>query len=72
MDAHEYVFFFQNLNIYVFFRDRFFDQVFFEFFFLSRFNDRSGFGNFGEEKSPHMLGRWRGRVIPFGIDAPPP
>jgi hypothetical protein len=29
MDAHEYVFFFQNLNILCIFSDRFFDPVFF-------------------------------------------
>jgi hypothetical protein len=51
MDAHEYVFFFQNLNILCIFSDRFFDPVFFRFrfgsvFWVDRFNDRSGSGNF--------------------------
>ena len=39
MDAHEYVFFFQNLNILCIFSDRFFDPVFFRF----RFRFGSGF-----------------------------
>jgi hypothetical protein len=43
MDAHEYVFVFQNLNILCIFSDRFFDPV----FGVDRFNDRSGSGNFG-------------------------
>jgi hypothetical protein len=29
MDAHEYVYFFQNLNILCIFSDRFFDPIFF-------------------------------------------
>jgi hypothetical protein len=51
MDAHEYVFVFQNLNILCIFSDRFFDPVFSQFFpgsgsvpvfGVDRFNDRSG------------------------------
>jgi hypothetical protein len=34
MDAHECVFFFQNLNILCIFSDRFFDLVFFRFRFF--------------------------------------
>ena len=41
MDAHEYVFVFQNLNILCIFSDRFFDPVFFRFRFGSGFWDRS-------------------------------
>jgi hypothetical protein len=37
MDAHEYVFVFQNLNILCIFSDRFFDPVFFRFWFGSGF-----------------------------------
>jgi hypothetical protein len=40
MDAHEYVFFFQNLNILCIFSDRFFDLVFFRFRFGSGFLGR--------------------------------
>jgi hypothetical protein len=56
MDAHEYVFVFQNLNILCIFSDRFFDPVFFWFFpgsgsvpvfGVDWFNDRSDSGNFG-------------------------
>ena len=51
MDAHEYVFVFQNLNILCIFSDRFFDLVFFWFFpdsgsvpvfGVDWFNERSG------------------------------
>jgi hypothetical protein len=56
MDAHEYVFVFQNLNILCIFSDRFFDPVFpgsgsVPVFGVDRFNDRSGSGNFGFDKS---------------------
>jgi hypothetical protein len=37
MDAHEYVFFFQNLNILCIFSDRFFDPFFFQYWFGSGF-----------------------------------
>jgi hypothetical protein len=37
MDAHEYVFVFQNLNILCIFSDRFFDSVFSWFQFGSSF-----------------------------------
>jgi hypothetical protein len=37
MDAHEYVFVFQNLNILCIFSDRFFDPVFSRFRFGSDF-----------------------------------
>jgi hypothetical protein len=51
MDAHEYVFFFEKLNILCIFRNRFFDPVLFWFFFgsgpvpvfgVDRFDDRFG------------------------------
>jgi hypothetical protein len=52
MDAHEYVFFFQNLNILCIFSDYFFDPVFFRIWFgsgfwVNQFNNLSGSGNYG-------------------------
>jgi hypothetical protein len=48
MDAHEYVFFFQNLNILCIFRDRLFsDSGSVPVFLVDRFNDWSGSGNIG-------------------------
>jgi len=52
MDAHEYVFVFQNLNILYIFSDRFFDPVFpgsgsVPVFGVDRFNDQSGSCNIG-------------------------
>jgi hypothetical protein len=54
MDAHVYVFVFQNLNILCIFSDRFFDPVFFGsgsvlVFGVDRFNDRFGSSNIGLE-----------------------
>jgi hypothetical protein len=48
MDAHEYVFVFQNLNILCIFSDRFF-SVFFPVpvFGVDRSNDRFGSGDIG-------------------------
>jgi hypothetical protein len=54
MDTHEYVLVFQNLNILCIFSDRFFSSFFsgsVPVFWVDRFNDRSGSGNFGEEYS---------------------
>ena len=46
MDAHEYVFVFQNLNILCIFSDRFFPGSGSVLIFgVDRFNDRSGSGN---------------------------
>jgi len=46
MDAHQYVFFFQNLNILCIFSDRFFSgSGSVPVFWVDRFNDRSGSGN---------------------------
>jgi hypothetical protein len=47
MDAHEYVFFFQNLNILCIFSDRFLICFFsIPVFWVDRFNNQSGSGNF--------------------------
>jgi hypothetical protein len=46
MDAHEYVFFFQNLNLLCIFSDRFFALVFFPFRF---------FGSTGSMTSPVLV-----------------
>jgi hypothetical protein len=68
MDAHQYVFFFQNLNILCIFSDRFFDPVFFRFrfpvFWLNRFNDRSGSGNLAQKQCEFDLGS---ELHTFGI-----
>ena len=42
MDAHQYVFFFQNLNILCIFSDRFFDLVFFRFWFFGSTGSMTG------------------------------
>jgi hypothetical protein len=55
MDAHEYVFFFQNLNILCIFSDRFFDPV--SVFWVDRFNDRFGSGNLALDVFQGILAR---------------
>jgi hypothetical protein len=55
MDAHEYVFFFQNLNILCIFSDLFLIRFFFDsnsvlVFWVDWFNNRSGSANFGSLK----------------------
>jgi hypothetical protein len=42
MDAHEYVFFFQNLNILCIFSDQFFDPFFFRFRFFGSTGSTTG------------------------------
>jgi hypothetical protein len=55
MDAHEYVFFFQNLNILCIFSDRFFSgSGSVPVFWVDRFNNRSGPSNLGQ--NPKCMG----------------
>ena len=50
MDAHEYVFVFQNLNILCIFSDWFFPgSGSVPVFGVDRFNDRSGSGNYDSD-----------------------